>query len=159
MNSLDWMLLTPCVVSGLWGVWRGMVKEAMSVGAWILGVVLAGRYAAELGPRLPVDNPMLSHALAWLLILAGVLITAGVLARLLKQLLTVAGLGVFDRLLGGVFGVLRGSIFVMLLVLVIGLTSFKKYPVWENSLVVPVVQQMLEYVKPVLPVQLERLVT
>jgi membrane protein required for colicin V production len=159
MNSLDWMLLTPFFLSGLWGVWRGLVREAMSIGAWVLGVVLAGRYAAELGPRLPIDSQMLAHALAWVLLLALVLMVSSVLAKLLKQLLTVTGLGVFDRLLGGCFGLLRGSIFVMLLVWVIGLTSFKKYPIWGNSLVVPVVQQMLEQVKPVLPVQLERLVS
>ena len=159
MNSLDWMLLAPLLVSGLLGVWRGVVREVMSVLAWVIGVVLAGRFAADLALWLPLSGDLLPHAVAWVLLLLGVLIAAGLLARLLKQLLSVAGLGLADRLLGGVFGLVRGTMVLMLLVLVIGLTPFKKYPIWTSSQVVPLVQLLLEFVKPVLPVPLERLVT
>ena len=159
MNYLDWMLLAPLIVSGLIGVWRGLVREAMSVLAWVIGVVLAGRFAADLAQLLPINGDLLPHAVAWVLVLLVVLIAAGLLARLLKQLLSVAGLGLVDRLLGGVFGLVRGTMVLMLLVLVIGLTPFKKYPIWTSSQVVPLVQLLLEFVKPVLPVPLERLVT
>jgi len=159
MNSLDWMLLAPLVVSGLLGVWRGGVREVMSVLAWVIGVVLAGRFAADLAQLLPINGDLLPHAVAWVLVLLVVLIAAGLLARLLKQLLSVAGLGLADRLLGGVFGLVRGTMVLMLLVLVIGLTPFKKYPIWTSSQVVPLAQLLLEFVKPVLPVPLERLVT
>jgi len=153
------MLLAPLFVSGLLGVWRGVVREVMSVLAWVIGVVLAGRFAADLAQLLPINGDVLPHAVAWVLVLLAVLIAAGLLARLLKQLLSVAGLGLADRLLGGVFGLVRGTMVLMLLVLVIGLTPFKKYPIWTSSQVVPLVQLLLEFVKPVLPVPLERLVT
>ena len=48
---------------------------------------------------------------------------------------------------------------LMLIVLLVGLTPFKKYPIWTSSQVVPLAQLLLEIVKPVLPVPLERLVT
>jgi len=153
------MLLAPLFVSGLLGVWRGVVHEVMSVLAWVIGVVLAGRFAADLAQLLPINGDLLPHAVAWVLVLLAVLIAAGLLARLLKQLLSVVGLGLVDRLLGGVFGLVRGTMVLMLLVLVIGLTPFKKYPIWTSSQVVPLVQLLLEFVKPVLPVPLERLVT
>ena len=159
MNSLDWMLLAPLLVSGLLGVWRGVVREVMSVLAWVTGVVLAGRFAADLAHTLPLSGDVLPHAMAWLLILLVVLMAAGLLARLLKQLLSVAGLGLADRLLGGVFGLVRGTMVLMLIVLLIGLTPFTKYPIWTSSQVVPLAQLLLEIVKPVLPVPLERLVT
>ena len=159
MNSLDWMLLAPLLVSGLLGVWRGVVREVMSVLAWVTGVVLAGRFAADLAHSLPLSGDVLPHAVAWVLILLAVLIAAGLLARLLKQLLSVAGLGLADRLLGGVFGLVRGTMVLMLIVLLIGLTPFTKYPIWTSSQVVPLAQLLLEIVKPVLPVPLERLVT
>jgi len=153
------MLLAPLLVSGLLGVWRGVVREVMSVLAWVTGVVLAGRFAADLAQLLPINGDVLPHAVAWVLILLAVLIAAGLLARLLKQLLSVAGLGLADRLLGGVFGLVRGTMVLMLIVLLIGLTPFKKYPIWTSSQVVPLAQLLLEFVKPVLPVPLERLVT
>jgi membrane protein required for colicin V production len=131
----------------------------MSVLAWVTGVVLAGRFAADLAQLLPINGDVLPHAVAWVLVLLAVLIAAGLLARLLKQLLSVAGLGLADRLLGGVFGLVRGTMVLMLIVLLIGLTPFKKYPIWTSSQVVPLAQLLLEFVKPVLPVPLERLVT
>ena len=159
MNSLDWMLLAPLLVSGLLGVWRGVVREVMSVLAWVTGVVLAGRFAADLARKLPLSGDVLPHAVAWVLILLLVLILVGLLAGLLKQLLSVAGLGLVDRLFGGVFGLVRGAMVLMLLVLLIGLTPFKTYPIWTSSQVVPAVQMLLGFVKPVLPVPLERLVS
>jgi len=159
MNSLDWMLLAPLLVSGLLGVWRGVVREVMSVLAWVTGVVLAGRFAADLARKLPLSGDVLAHAVAWVLILLLVLILVGLLAGLLKQLLSVAGLGLVDRLFGGVFGLVRGAMVLMLLVLLIGLTPFKTYPIWTSSQVVPAVQMLLGIVKPVLPVPLERLVS
>jgi membrane protein required for colicin V production len=153
------MLLAPLLVSGLLGVWRGVVREVMSVLAWVIGVVLAGRFAADLAQLLPINGDLLPHAVAWVLVLLVVLIAAGLLARVLKQLLSVAGLGLVDRLLGGVFGLVRGTMVLMLIVLLIGLTPFKKYPIWTSSQVVPLAQLLLEFVKPVLPVPLERLVT
>jgi membrane protein required for colicin V production len=159
MNSFDWMLLAPFMISGLLGVWRGVVREVISVLAWVIGVVLAGRFAAELARLLPLSGDLLPHAVAWVVILLLVLILAGLLARLLKQLLSVAGLGLVDRLFGGVFGLVRGAMVLMLLVLLIGLTPFKTYPIWTSSQVVPAVQLLLEIVKPVLPVPLERWVS
>lgn len=159
MNSLDWMLLAPLLISGLLGVWRGVVREVMSVLAWVTGVVLAGRFAPELARSLPLSGDLLPQAVAWVLILLLVLILAGLLARLLKQLLSVAGLGLVDRLFGGMFGLVRGAMLLMLLVLLIGLTPFKTYPIWTSSKVLPAVQLLLEIVKPVLPVPLERLVS
>ncbi|NBW55201.1 MAG: CvpA family protein, partial [Betaproteobacteria bacterium] len=81
------MLLAPLFVSGLLGVWRGVVREVMSVLAWVIGVVLAGRFAADLAQLLPINGDLLPHAVAWVLVLLAVLIAAGLLARLLKQLL------------------------------------------------------------------------
>jgi len=147
------------MISGLLGVWRGVVREVISVLAWVIGVVLAGRFAAELARLLPLSGDLLPHAVAWVVILLLVLILAGLLARLLKQLLSVAGLGLVDRLFGGVFGLVRGAMVLMLLVLLNGLTPFKTYPIWTSSQVVPAVQMLLEIVKPVLPVPLERWVS
>ena len=64
MNSLDWMLLAPLFVYALLGVWRGVDREVMSVLAWVIGVVLAGRFAADLAQLLPINGDLLPHAVA-----------------------------------------------------------------------------------------------
>ncbi|NBO40150.1 MAG: hypothetical protein EBU92_01135 [Betaproteobacteria bacterium] len=42
MNTVDWVLLVLLMLSGLLGVWRGVVKEVFSVLAWIVGFILSG---------------------------------------------------------------------------------------------------------------------
>jgi len=159
MNSLDGIWLALIFFSAVLGLWRGVIREVLSLLAWVFGIVLAGQFAADLAPRLPFSGELLAYAAAWVLILVLVLLIVGLLARLLKQLLSVAGLGVVDRLLGGAFGVLRGALLLMLLVHLIGMTAFTGYPAWTNSQVVPTAQKLLEFLKPVLPAPLERLVS
>jgi len=159
MNSLDGIWLALVFFSALLGLWRGVIREVLSLLAWVIGVVLAGRFAADLAPRLPLNNEVLAYALAWLLILVLVLVIAGLLARLLKQLVSVAGLGLVDRLLGAGFGFLRGTLLLLVLVQLISMTAFTRYPVWTNSQVVPLAQQILVFLKPVLPAPLERWVS
>ena len=159
MNSIDGIVLALTFFSAVLGLWRGVVREVLSLLAWVAGVLLAGHFAADLAPRLPVSSEVFAYALAWVLILLLVLLLAGLLARLLKQLLSVAGLGVVDRLLGGAFGVLRGGLIVVLMVQLIGMTGFNRYPVWTDSQLVPLAKQLLEFLKPVLPASLERWVS
>ena len=159
MNSLDGILLALVFFSALLGLWRGVVREVLSLLAWVFGIVLAGRFAADLAPRMPFNGELLAYACAWVLILVLVLLIVGLLARLLKQLLSVAGLGLVDRLLGAGFGFLRGTLLLLVLVQLIGMSAFTRYPVWTSSQVVPLVHQLLEFLKPVLPAPFERWVS
>jgi membrane protein required for colicin V production len=78
---------------------------------------------------------------------------------LLKQLLSMVGLGLIDRFLGGVFGVLRATIMLLAITLLVGLTPLKSNLEWMGSRVAQTVHLLLVYLKPVLPAPLERLVT
>jgi membrane protein required for colicin V production len=160
MNTVDWLLLSVLLLSGLWGVWKGVVKEVFSLLAWIIGFVLSSQFAAGVSQVLPLSwTQGLRMACAWVLIFLLVLLVMGLLASLLKQLLSMVGLGLIDRFLGGVFGVLRATIMLLAITLLVGLTPLKSNLEWMGSRVAQTVHLLLVYLKPVLPAQLERLVT
>ena len=160
MNTVDWVLLSVLLLSGLWGVWNGVVKEVFSLLAWVLGFVLSSQFAADVSQVLPLAWAQgLRMACAWVLIFLLVLLVMGLLASFLKQLLSMVGLGLFDRFLGGVFGVLRATIMLLAVTLLVGLTPLKSNLEWMGSRVAQTVHLLLVYLKPALPAQLERLVT
>lgn len=142
MNGFDFAVAGILLVSLSIGLWRGLVHEVMALLGWPIAFVLSKLYAADLAPLLPL--PVLSHvegtqeaariAAAYALVFITALIVWGVLAALLAKLMKAAGSGWTDRMMGGLFGVLRGAMLVLVLVWMVGLTSLFEQSFWRDAL-------------------------
>ena len=66
MHTVDLFLLGLILMSTLVGIWRGLVKEIMSLVIWIGAIWLAWRFSPELAPALSewLEQPTLRLALA-----------------------------------------------------------------------------------------------
>ncbi len=161
MSALDWALLAILAFSCVLGLWRGVILETLSLLAWLLGFVLSSKYAAALALDLPLTDwgDKGRYALAWVLVFLGVWLVMRLLSLLLRGLVSVVGLGLLDRFMGGLFGVLRGGIALMALSVVVGLTPAKTSSAWMNSWVAQLADWGVLFFKPVLPAPLERLVS
>ena len=161
MNAVDWVLIGLMLLSGALGFWRGVVKEFFALLAWVLGFVVCSRYAFEWSRELPLPvwAQAMREAVAWVLIFLLVMLVMALIGSVMKRLLSLAGLGLADRLLGTVFGLARASIMWMAIAVLVGLTPWRLTEVWVDSQVAQSVHQLLVYLKPVLPAPLERLVT
>jgi membrane protein required for colicin V production len=62
-----------------------------------------------------------------------ILILASLAAAIVGKLINLAGLGFYDRFLGGVFGILRGTLALLGLTLIAGLTALPKSQAWQLS--------------------------
>jgi len=82
-----------------------------------------------------------------------------VLSALVRRVVSAVGLGLLDRFMGGLFGLLRGGIALMAVSVVVGLTPAKTSPAWKNSWMAQSADKGVMFFKPVLPMQLERLVS
>ena len=161
MNAVDWVLIGLMLLSGALGFWRGVVKEFFALLAWVLGFVVCSRYAFEWSRELPLPvwAQAMREAVAWVLIFLLVMLVMALIGSVMKRLLSLAGLGLADQLLGTVFGLARASIMWLAIAVLVGLTPWRQAEVWVNSQVAQSVHQLLVYLKPVLPAPLERLVT
>ena len=61
-----------------------------------------------------------------------------------------------DRVLGGVFGLLRAVVLAMALATVVMLTPAAQSPVWQASVAVPWIVVAVRGVRPLLPSELSR---
>jgi membrane protein required for colicin V production len=156
MTPVDWAIVAVVALSVLLGLLRGLLRELLSLAGWIVGAVLALRYASTLGRELPFDLwPYAETALAALMIVLGCVITSAIIAWVLRQLLVAVKLSGVDRVLGGLFGLLRG---VLIIAIAVGLTrgtTVSKQPLWAESVLLPHVGRAVEaavrWIAPVAP--------
>ena len=160
MGTLDGVLLGLLLLSCVLGLWRGVIHETMSLVAWLLGFVMSSKYAADVAQQLPLDwGDNLRFVVAWLLVFVAVWLSLSVLSALVRRVVSAVGLGLLDRFMGGLFGLLRGGIALMAVSVVVGLTPAKTSPAWKNSWMAQSADWGVMFFKPVLPAQLERLVS
>lgn len=111
MNWLDIAILVVIGIAGLFGLRIGMIKAALSLAGLIVGVILAGRYYMLLSQQLPFIPQAGAKALAFTIIMAVVMIIAGLLARILRWAISMVMLGWVNHLGGAILGLVMGAIF------------------------------------------------
>ncbi len=153
MTWLDYAVLGVMLVSVLWGVWRGLVREVISLTGWVIAFLAANLLAGPLGELLPESNwqPELRVLLAFVGIFVLVLALGTLAGLLLSKILKAAGLGGLDRTLGALFGIARGALIVVALGLVAGLTPLPRQAVWKQSASGPFLGNLCLALKPWLP--------
>ena len=57
MTWLDYALIGVLVISVAWGVWRGLVREAISLAGWVIAFLVANLFAAPLAELLTKSLP------------------------------------------------------------------------------------------------------
>jgi membrane protein required for colicin V production len=139
MNWADYTILILLGLSVLMGLWRGFVAEVLALAvwacafwvAWLLGPGLAELFSAS------ISTPSVRVILAYALCFVAVLIAGAIIAFLMRKLVEGSGLSGSDRLLGMVFGLVRGLALVVLLVFLLGFTPFSSDPWWQASRLLP----------------------
>lgn len=140
MNGADWIIVAILAASGLLSLWRGFVKEAISLVVWIAAFGIGITFSPQLSTLLAasVENDSLRLILAFILLFIGTLIVGGLINRILASLLKVTGLSGTDRLLGMVFGVFRGAIVILAcLIIVPPLVAVNEELWWRESMLIP----------------------
>ena len=131
MSGADWVIIAIILVSIIQAAKAGFFHEAFGIGGLVLGYLLAAEW---LTPHL--KWPWLSDIAGFLIIFLSVMILAGLAARVASWATKEAGLSVFDHILGGPLGVLRGSLIVA--VILMGMTAFTPTSKWlEGSAFAP----------------------
>jgi membrane protein required for colicin V production len=112
MSWLDIVLIVIIVIPTLIGLKTGIIKTVLSLAGVIVGIILAGNYYVELSEKLPfISEANVAKIVAFVIILIGVMIVAGIAASFLKKLVSAVLLGWVNRLGGAVFGFVLGAIF------------------------------------------------
>jgi len=150
---LDYALLGIILLSTLISVFRGFVKEVMSLLGWVLAGWTAFRFSGDFAQFLErfITHEGLQHALAFLVLFVGVLILSVLVNHLVAKLVHLSGLKAIDRILGCVFGALRGGLIVVVAVFLGGISPLAAEPVWSGSFMVGYFEQIATWLAENLP--------
>lgn len=135
LTPLDWGLLAVLVISTVVGVWRGLVFELVSLLGWVLAWWMAHHFGAWAGQALPMagSDPIWREMAGFVVVFVLTLLVCALAARLLRLLVSVTPLTILDRLLGALFGLLRGLLLLLALALVIHWTPLARTSWWQAS--------------------------
>jgi len=153
MTSFDYAVMAIIGLSVLISVFRGLVKELLSIVSWFLAFVVAKFYTEDLVFLLPDTIPSegLRYLAAFLILFLATLLVLTLLGIALSKIIQVAGMGWIDKLLGVFFGLARGVFVVCLIVMLAGLTSLPQQPAWRSALLSAPLEATVELILPWLP--------
>lgn len=152
LNGVDWLIIVVLTVSTLWSLWRGFVREALSLLAWVAAFVIAHLFVDALALQLGavIANVTGRYVAAYAALFVGTLVVFNLVIYLATRLVAASGLSVLDRLLGTVFGFARGVIIMLALAWVVQQLLAPEDRTWlENSLLMPHLAMLADWVQTV----------
>lgn len=153
MAVLDWVVVAVLAASVLLGLWRGLVYEVLSVMNWLAAFVLAQWLAPRAAAMMPLSRAgeSIQYAAGFVVVFIAALFAGGLVAWLTKKLVEAVGLRPVDRVLGGVFGMVRGVLAVLAVAVLVHLVKLQGSLWWTESVTAGVATAALRGLKPVVP--------
>ncbi len=151
LSWIDIGIIIILLISIAIAIFRGFVKEAVSLASWIAAIWLAMTFSHQVALFLPtsideasislsqadVEVSKLRVGIAFVLIIIGTLIAGALLNYILSHITKNRALRGIDRLLGGFFGFFRGTAIIVLLILAASYTNFPLSETWKSSQILP----------------------
>jgi len=164
INYFDVIVIALIVMLGLKGLFRGFVKEIFALIGLVAGVYIASRNAEFTGHLisdnlLPIDGNNTLMLVGFVITLVVIWIVAYILGGLVSKIFAASGLGIFDRLLGFVFG--AGKVFFILAIIVFAVSQIqiinaKLQENTKNSIMYPLLKQAGEVIIKIDPVEVQK---
>ena len=143
MNWTDYLLIALLVFSSIAGLMRGRLREVISLISWIAAVWIAWTFSSSLEPYLggALKDAAVRPWAARAIIFVAVLLTGVAIGALLSHFVRLTVFSGIDRLLGMVFGLLRGVVVLGILAMLAHAVRLHEEPWYRASLLVPYAEQ------------------
>ena len=144
-NQVDIVILIITVLSSAFGLWRGLIKEVLSLLTWIAALLVSRVYSEPLAGLMTgmIENDGIRYVSAFAILFVIVMMFGTFLNFLMSKLLNITGLKLADRLLGAGFGVARGVIIVLVIMFITSM-FVSETELWQQSQLVPYGMDLIE---------------
>ncbi len=149
LNWADWVIVAVIVLSALISLKRGFIKEVLSLFIWLFAVILSVMFHEQLAVILTpyIDSPSLRKLVALFCLFIACLFLGGFFNFMLSHLVHWTGLTGTDRLLGTIFGALRGVVVLVVLIMMsLTVLPLDQEQWWQTSTLIPHFQRMETWV-------------
>lgn len=155
-TPIDYAIVAIFFSSMLAGLMRGFLKEVLSLASWIVAGFVATTFASpvaahfsgnaqdaitsmvgstpqEMGAAALQSFSILSIGVSFSCIFMAVLLAGSIATYIVTSIVTISGLGIFNRILGAGFGFARGYLMAVVFVFLAALTPITEKPMWQSS--------------------------
>lgn len=151
-NIFDYVIVGVILLSVIVGFFRGFLREAISLATLFLAFYGALKFSYVISGMFHfVSNPRLQYILSAIVTFIVIMVIGAVISKVAGGLLTVSGLGIFDKLLGLGFGAARGLLFVTIMLLAIQVTKMDNLAWVQQSDLAPRFQAIVTHFSGMLP--------
>ncbi|MDR3503621.1 MAG: CvpA family protein [Legionella sp.] len=156
---IDLILIVMIGLSTITGLFRGVIKEVIALGIWIVAIWVGYNYSQSLTPWLSqfIANQTARTAAAFMIIVIGVMFAGAVINFILGLILRRSGLSSIDKILGGCFGFGRGVLMVSLVLAVLKMTSLPYQPYTQSSVICNQLQPVVNWISGYIPIVLNQM--
>jgi membrane protein required for colicin V production len=139
MNSTDYLVILAIILSSVIGAMRGFLREAIALGAWLVALFLAWHFSDLIEPHLGglMSDSSVRPWAARVIVVALVLLLGAGIGAGLAHFVRLSMFSGLDRLLGLLFGLLRGFVLLGVFVILGQLLRLQGEHWWRNSLLIP----------------------
>jgi len=128
-NWFDYVIIASIAISAIAGLFRGFVKEVLSLLTWIIAVISSVIVGQHFG-----NEEVIRELLIGTGVFIGVLVLGSILTYLICKMVNITGVGnIIDRFLGLSYGVLRGSLTIVIGAMLLSASFAVEYTWWKDS--------------------------
>ena len=142
LNLADWFILIVLIASGIISFARGFTKEFLSLFLWLAAFIAAISLEYLATPKINefIGNEEISKIISYIVVFLIFIFIGGMIIKFISKLIKWSGASGFDRFLGVVFGLMRGSIVLFVIFLLLP-SGIKTTALINNSKITPIIQK------------------
>ena len=142
LNLADLFILIVLIASGIISFARGFTKEFLSLFLWLAAFIAAISLEYLATPKINefIGNEEISKIISYIVVFLIFIFIGGMIIKFISKLIKWSGASGFDRFLGVVFGLMRGSIVLFVIFLLLP-SGIKTTDLINNSKITPIIQK------------------
>ena len=142
LNIADWFILIVLIASGIISFARGFTKEFLSLFLWLAAFIAAISLEYLATPKINefIGNEEISKIISYIVVFLIFIFIGGMIIKFISKLIKWSGASGFDRFLGVMFGLIRGSIVLFVIFLLLP-SGIKTTDLINNSKITPIIQK------------------
>jgi membrane protein required for colicin V production len=153
MNWVDYAMITIAAVSVIIGLYRGLVREVVSLVIWIGGILVTLHNIPAIENYLmgSISSAYARYAVILVGVILALSIVSWLFGKILHTMITSVGLGFTNRFFGLIFGFTRGVVVIGFLLVLLSAGGIKESPAFQASVLIPSMQPLVRSFAALIP--------